>query len=715
MAPSARLTFAQARNVQFSHVHTIKPRIYGATSHAIPARLPITKLKATEVLHGQSPRQQLGKSSASPRPQRRECLAHVYTLDKECARISVSTTALKVASEHLRLTAVEKNRLQNRDKLLGAFWVPLINSSLLSLKDFQYDRAEFKSILDVFLPALSRLDRDIKSHCPGHLNENLKKSLELNALRWLHQHLYRQAEKGDLDDKWLPYHKDIEAFAKQHHISLTSTAEYEDEKPFTIPDSFIKSLTKNVPQSTPPLAAQGAGTVMADTIMVDATPDTIGSHAPSPSQTGGIHASHQTSSPLGSSVGQSVPVPGSSAIAISSTPMAGFSASAIQSSPPAMSASSHIAPALPTGIPTQNCYSIDIHTIKFEGLQACLDAYNQSTFRSACVTEQEELFAKLNLLDEGANSVDNFREIFLGVRSFLLNMGSFSHLTEELAAHARWWVDFVVQLRQDLKQHQWTSATNNGAILSLRRALKKMFDFFELHRMISPQASSSQSSQGTVPSTTPSGSQNAANGASNNSIQDEMVKSASSSAVSSSTDGNAAPKTSSPAQQDAAAKPAFDPSKASLDDIQFGRNAYDKANIASPDYLKAMFANPTYSQHLAECQSRLHAKLQAKTVIHEGNVSGMARACEYIMEAAKQPWWNHHEYHAAQELQECIGKMRAFAIAELLGLQHDTTNFSGLGLARDIEKVLNALNGRETQEPVRKIAGARTRNVQPTG
>jgi hypothetical protein len=59
--------------------------------------------------------------------------------------------------------------------------------------------------------------------------------------------------------------------------------------------------------------------------------------------------------------------------------------------------------------------------------------------------------------------------------------------------------------------------------------------------------------------------------------------------------------------------------------------------------------------------------------------------------------------------------MRAFAIAELLGLQHDTTNFSGLGLARDIEKVLNALNGRETQEPVRKIAGARTRNVQPTG
>jgi hypothetical protein len=140
-----------------------------------------------------------------------------------------------------------------------------------------------------------------------------------------------------------------------------------------------------------------------------------------------------------------------------------------------------------------------------------------------------------------------------------------------------------------------------------------------------------------------------------------MVKSASSSAVSSSTDGNSASKTSSPAQQDAAAKPAFDPSNASLNDIQFGRNAYDKANIASPDYLKAMFANPTYSQYLAECQSRLHAKLQAKTVIHEGNVSGMARACEYIMEAAKQPWWNHQEYHAAQELQGCIGKMRVFA------------------------------------------------------
>jgi hypothetical protein len=129
--------------------------------------------------------------------------------------------------------------------------------------------------------------------------------------------------------------------------------------------------------------------------------------------------------------------------------MAGFSASAIQSSPPAMSAASHIAPALPTGIPAQDCSSFAIHSIEFEGLQACLDAYNQSTFRSACVTKQEELFAKLNMLDQGANSVDNFREIFLGVRSFLHTMGSFSHLTEELAAHARWWVDFVIQLRQE--------------------------------------------------------------------------------------------------------------------------------------------------------------------------------------------------------------------------------------------------------------------------
>jgi hypothetical protein len=93
----------------------------------------------------------------------------------------------------------------------------------------------------------------------------------------------------------------------------------------------------------------------------------------------------------------------------------------------------------------------------------------------------------------------------------------------------------------------------------------------------------------------------------------------------------------------------------------------------------------------------------------------MARACEYIMEAAKQPWWNHQEYHAAQELQECIAKMRTFAIAELLGLQPGTTNFSGLGLAKDIKKALNALNGVETKELVRKIAGARTRNVQPTG
>lgn len=143
------------------------------------------------------------------------------------------------------------------------------------------------------------------------------------------------------------------------------------------------------------------------------------------------------------------------------------------------------------------------------------------------------------------------------------------------------------------------------------------------------------------------------------------------------------------------------PSAASDKEIVNGTMSFAIPSITSSVYLRAMFAHPSFAALLAKCKAELLGVIDSKHVIQPHRTRVLRRACEYIISASKQPWFDHEDYviQNAMELWAWVDDMEKFRITVLNTLPGDVNSAEGKDLGREVKRAVNAINGVQEAPP----------------
>lgn len=122
---------------------------------------------------------------------------------------------------------------------------------------------------------------------------------------------------------------------------------------------------------------------------------------------------------------------------------------------------------------------------------------------------------------------------------------------------------------------------------------------------------------------------------------------------------------------------------ANEDEIKKGLGAYAVSAITSHEHLKALFAHPAFLKIILSEQKNLLHKIGNKMNIYFEDVRVFRTACTYMIESAKQPWF---QWRFVQDSTGFIEK-------HFLDLAKDSLNHDVCELTKEVKKADDRFNG----------------------